>query len=44
MIDRRGNFYKEDIRDQETGSIIHFVEEPLDKHVGHGSAKEKRND
>lgn len=43
MIDRRNNFYKEYIRDKETGQVIHFVEDPLDKHVGHGSAKKKKN-
>lgn len=44
MVDRRNNFYKEDIRDKETGQVIHVVEEPLVKHVGHGNANKKRND
>lgn len=43
MVDRRNNFYKEDIRDKETGQLIYAVEEPLDKHVGHESAKKKKN-
>ena len=42
MVDRRNNFYKEDIRDKETGQVIHAVEEPLVKHVGHGSANKKK--
>lgn len=42
MVDRRNNFYKEDIRDKETGQVIYAVEEPLVKHVGHGSANKKK--
>lgn len=30
------------IRDKETGQVIHAVEEPLVKHVGHGSANKKK--
>jgi hypothetical protein len=40
LIDKDNNFYKEHITD-ETGKVIIDIEEPLDKHQGHGSAKVK---
>ena len=41
-IDRKNDKYREIIRDKETGEIIHFCEEPLSQHKGHGSAKFKK--
>lgn len=40
-INRKGNYYKEIVKDKTTGKIIHKCEEPLSKHRGHGSAKHK---
>lgn len=34
-------FMREDIRNKDTGQVIHYVEELLNKHVGHGSARKK---
>jgi len=39
LIDKDNNLYKESIVDSETGEIIHYCEEPLTQHIGHGSAK-----
>ncbi len=39
IIDLDSDYYLEQITDRETGEIIHFCEEPLSKHRGHGSAK-----
>ncbi|WP_295103784.1 hypothetical protein [uncultured Candidatus Kuenenia sp.] len=41
IIDKKNYRYKETVRDPETGKIIHHCEEPLNKHIGHGSAKVK---
>jgi hypothetical protein len=41
VIDWTNNLYKELIKDND-GNIITDVEEPLDKHQGHGSAKYKK--
>jgi hypothetical protein len=41
-VDREGNRYRELITDPETGALIRDVDEPLDQHRGHGSAKQKR--
>ncbi len=43
-IDRENNYYREIVKDKTTGEIIHKCEEPLSKHRGHGSAKNKRLD
>lgn len=40
VIDRTNNWYKELITNK-NGETIRNVEEPLDKHTGHGSAKYK---
>lgn len=40
-IDQDNNIYKEVVTDPETGEIIHFCEEPLTDHTGHGSAKRR---
>ena len=42
LIDRDKDWYSEKIIDSETGEILHFCEEPLSKHQGHGSAKRPR--
>jgi hypothetical protein len=44
LIDRGANpkWYREMITDSVTGEVIHTCDEPLDQHVGHGSAKTKR--
>ena len=38
VIDRDGNLYSELVTDQ-AGNVIHYCEEPLDRHTGHGSDK-----
>ncbi len=43
IIDVDNDHYFEKITDPETGKVIHFCEEPLSKHLGHGSAKQKSN-
>lgn len=40
-IDRRKNRYIEKVINPESGDIIHFCDEPLTKHQGHGSARKK---
>lgn len=42
IIDRVHNWYSETVTDPSSGEVIHYTEEPLEKHTGHGSAKEKR--
>jgi len=42
LIDRVGDWYREIVTDPENGQIIHFCEEPLSQHYGHGSAKENK--
>jgi hypothetical protein len=39
IIDRENNLYKKIIKDSKTGEIIYECCEPLDKHIGHDSAK-----
>jgi predicted nucleic acid-binding Zn-ribbon protein len=39
IFDRVMNWYYEIVIDNETGDVIHFCEEPLDQHLGHGSDK-----
>ena len=41
-IDRKNDHYLEIITDPETGDVIHFCDEPLSKHKGHGSVKYKK--
>jgi uncharacterized Zn finger protein (UPF0148 family) len=40
-IDRANNRYREKIVDPRTGAVLSTVDEPLDQHQGHGSAKRK---
>ena len=44
VIDKDKDHYKEVVVDPETGQVIHRTEEPLSAHMGHGSAKFKKND
>lgn len=39
LIDRDNDLYREEVTDPETGEVIHFCEEPLSEHRGHGTAK-----
>lgn len=41
VIDRLKDWYSEIVYDPRTGEIIHYSEEPLSRHRGHGSAKHK---
>jgi RecJ-like exonuclease len=41
-IDRKNDSYREIVKDKTTGEIIHKCEEPLSEHIGHGSAKHKK--
>ena len=43
LIDRENDIYREEVIDQESGEVVHFHEEPLSAHRGHGSAKPKRS-
>ncbi len=40
-VDRENDRYKELVTHPETGEVIHYCEEPLSDHRGHGSAKTK---
>lgn len=42
-INRTDDKYTEIVRDYETGEIIHFCNEKLSAHTGHGSAKLKNS-
>ena len=42
VVDRKSNRYSEKVTDPETGEVIHHCDEPLDKHIGHGSAKTRK--
>ena len=42
VIDRENDRYQETIKDFETGEIHHHCDEPLSKHKGHGSAKQRK--
>jgi hypothetical protein len=41
-IDKDKNLYQETIINPDTKEVIHHCEEPLDEHIGHGSAKSKK--
>lgn len=43
VIDHAKDEYKEVVTDPEDGRIVHQCEEPLSKHIGHGSAKKSPN-
>ncbi len=42
LVDHKHNIYRERILNPETGDVVHFCEEPLSEHRGHGSDKAKR--
>jgi len=39
LIDRENDLYKEEVKNPETGDIVHRCEESLSEHTGHSSAK-----
>jgi len=39
IIDHARDWYREIISDRRTGKVIHHVDEPLSKHIGHGAAR-----
>lgn len=39
IIDKRNNTYQEIVTDPRNGDVVHYCEEPLSDHFGHGSAK-----
>ena len=41
-IDRDNDRYFEKITDYESGKVIHYCEEPLSQHQGHGNAKNSK--
>ncbi|MDP1659132.1 MAG: hypothetical protein Q8L73_07240 [Methylotenera sp.] len=43
LIDRDNDKYSEKVTDFESGEVIHQNQEPLSEHIGHGSAKFKKN-
>lgn len=43
VIDRENNLYKEEVKDPETGHIVHRCEEPLTEHRGHGTEKHRKD-
>ena len=43
LIDRDNDIYSEIVTDFETREVIHQNREPLSEHIGHGSAKFKKN-
>lgn len=43
-IDRENNLYHEKVVDPKTGEVIHECNEPLTKHFGHGSDKQRKQD
>lgn len=43
VIDRRNNYYGEEVVDFDNIEVIHYCEESLSEHYGHGSAKVKDN-
>ena len=42
IIDRENDHYYENVSDKETGEIVHECDESLKDHLGHGSAKKKK--
>lgn len=41
VLDRANDRYFEKVADYESGELIHYADEPLSKHHGHGSAKKQ---
>ena len=42
-IDREKDIYREKVTNPRTGEVIHSCEEPLSRHLGHGSARQKKS-
>ncbi|MGX2030873.1 hypothetical protein [Methylocaldum gracile] len=42
IIDRKNDYYKELVINTDTGEVVLAVEQPLSEHIGHGSAKHKK--
>ena len=42
IIDKRNDYYKEEVVDPDTNERIHYDEGKLSDHVGHGSAKKSK--
>jgi len=42
IFDRKNNSYKERVVNTDTGEVVRDIEEPLSKHIDHGSAKHKK--
>lgn len=40
-IDKDNDLYREQVIDLETAEVLHECQEPLSKHVGHGTAKSR---
>lgn len=43
LIDRGNDRHFEKVTNYENGELIHFVDEQLSEHTGHGTAKKKHN-
>lgn len=43
IIDRKNNYYKEVIFNTDTNRIVREVSHPLSAHIGHGTAKYKKD-
>lgn len=41
LFDKETDIYEEVVIDPDTGEVVHQIKEPLTKHQGHGSAKQK---
>ncbi|MFP3433575.1 hypothetical protein SB781_27725 [Paraburkholderia sp. SIMBA_061] len=39
LIDKDNDRYMEKVNDPDTGEVVHYTDEPLSEHFGHGSAK-----
>ena len=39
VIDRQNDRYLEEVVDPDTGAVVHYCDEPLSRHQGHGDAK-----
>ncbi len=44
IIDRYNDSYLEKVTDPDTGDTVHYCDEPLSDHFGHGSDKFKKED
>jgi hypothetical protein len=42
VMDRDADRYIETVTMRETGEVVHHCDEPLSKHQGHGSARQRK--